>query len=260
MAKDRLAEVLETGRPSSASRSTPSSPRSTPRCSAAARSRSAASRTRACARCASACRARCRCPTRRRSSRPCLRGWRPTARSRAGASSTASSTSIPTCPRTTRSPSTTCRSAPTAYVDVEVDGALAAERIDLERPPLHGRLDAVADGRRLQRRASASRASTSKRTPARWSTSAGARAASRAPPIARRLQPRRHAAHRARQRARHPHAGRGAPLRAEAAAHLAVARHLGLQHGGGLDARRRERVASARAARPSSAPRPRSRT
>ena len=68
--------------------------------------------------------------------------------------------------------------------------------------------------------------------------------------IARRLQPRRHAAHRARQRARHPHARGGAPLRAEAAAHLAVARHQRLQHGGGLDARRRQRVRSASAARP----------
>ena len=41
---------------------------------------------------------------------------------------------------------------------------------------------------------------------------------------------------------------------------VAHPRHLGLQHGGGLAARRRERDRPPRAARPSSAPRPRSRT
>ena len=59
--------------------------------------------------------------------------------------------------------------------------------------------------------------------------------------VARRLQPRRDAAHRARQRAGYPHSRGGSPLRAEAPAHLAVAGHQRLLDGGGLDARRRQR-------------------
>ena len=221
-------------------------------------SRSAASPTPARARCASGCRARCRCPTRWPSSTRCSPGSRPSARSRAGASSIASSTSIPTCPRTTRSPSTTCRSARTASSTSRSTDAMASERIDLDAAPegvsvlpdgagyvdadrhhAHppGRGHRQDDPRRRERRAHLGRDQ-----------------------VARRLQPRRHAAHRARERAGHPHARGGSPLRAEAAPHLALARHQRLLDGGGLDARRRQRERAQARARPSSAPRPRSRT
>ena len=50
------------------------------------------------------------------------RRWRSTARSPSSPSSTARTTSIPTCPRATRSPSTTCPCRATATWEVEVDG------------------------------------------------------------------------------------------------------------------------------------------
>ncbi len=128
------------------------------------------------------------------------------------------------------------------YVDIEVDGTLARERVDAETAAAAGDAHSVRGRSRLHH---AHRHHA--HPPRRGHRQDGARGRKRGPhlrrhALARRLQPRGHAAHRARERARHPHAGRGAPLRTEAPAHLGVARHLGLQHGGGLDARRRERV------------------
>ena len=58
-------------------------------------------------------------------------GWRSTARSSSGAGSRGRTTSIRTCPRTTRSPSTTSRSAFDGYLDVEVEGRTV--RVEIER-------------------------------------------------------------------------------------------------------------------------------
>ncbi len=60
-------------------------------------------------------------------------------------------------------------------------------------------------------------------------------------PLAHRLQPLRHAAHRARDRARPAQPRGGAPLHGEAAPDLPHAGHLGLLHGDGLHALRRQR-------------------
>ena len=69
---------------------------------------SATSRTPTSTRSRSACPVRCRCSTGRPSSWRCASVWRSTARS-SRARSTARTTSIPTCPRRTRSASTTSR-------------------------------------------------------------------------------------------------------------------------------------------------------
>ena len=98
------------------------------------------------------------------------------------------------------------------------------------------------------RRASGSRASTSKRTPARWSTSAAPRAASPARPHS--LVDFNRAGTPLMELVSEPDIRTPEEARrfaAEAAADLPGARDLRLQHGGGLDARGRERVASARA-------------
>ena len=114
--------------------------------------------------------------------RPDDRRWRSAASSRRARSSTARTTSIPTCRRATRSPSTTSRCAAAAG---------SARRAHPPRPPRGGRGE--ADPRRRER------------------------AHPRLGALGRRLQPRRHAAGRDRHRARPALAGAGARVARAAA-------------------------------------------
>ena len=156
--------------------------------------------------------------------------WRSAARSNPSRSSRARTTSIPTCRRAIRSRSTSGRWPPAALVDIEPTGRAAA---------------------------SASRASTWKRTPASRCTKGFAD--SRSPHVSR-LQPQRRAADRDRHRAR-PALGRRSRASSSAPARdPRVARRQRRQHGRGQPALRRQRLGAAGRRRRRSAPRRRSRT
>src|SRR5262249_2399006 len=89
--------------------------------------------TRTSARCASACPARCRCSTARRSGWPCGRRWPPAARCHPSRSSPGRTTSIRTCPRATRSRSSTGLSPWTATSRSPPRAAGRAPRLRLAR-------------------------------------------------------------------------------------------------------------------------------
>ena len=135
-----------------------------------------------------------------------------------------------TCRRTTRSRSTTSRSASTA------GSRSTAARIGIERAHLEedtGKTQHVGGRRPHPRRR----------------------------PLARRLQPRRRAAHGDREPSRHPQRRAGAVrTSAELRGVLAGHRRVRREDGGGLDAGRRQRVGPPGRRRRSSAPRSRSRT
>ena len=145
------------------------------------------------------------------------------------ASSTARTTSTPTCRRATRSPSTICRSASTAALEFESGGEDAAGR-DHPRPH-RGRHRAPGSPHRRDGRAD---------QPGR-------------------SQPLRRAVDGDRRRARPALAGGGARLSDRAAPDPALHRRLDRQHGGGRVPLRRQRLGAARSAA-DSGPRSKSRT
>ena len=141
---------------------------------------------------------------------------RSAARSPSAPSSRARTTSIPTCRRATRSPSTTSRSAgraasscPTADGDREIGIVRAHLEEDAAKTVHVGGATGRIGRRRL---------------------------------LARRLQPRRHAAARDRHAARHPLGRRGDALPPAPAADDRRARHLRRGDGEGHAARRRQRL------------------
>ena len=144
--------------------------------------------------------------------RPDDRASRSAARSRRGRSSTARTTSIPTCRRATRSASTTSRWRRPARSHVPGRPA----RADPPRAPRGGRGEADPPGR------------------------VGPHPRRRR--VGGRLQPRRHAAGRDRHRAGPALRGRRARVPAAAAHDAEADRRLRREHGGGLAALRRERV------------------
>ncbi len=172
------------GSRSSAWRSTPSSPPFAARCSAGVRWHSVGNRTRAHAPCVSECPVPFRSPTHARSS---TRYWPvlpPTATSPAGASSIESSTSIRTCRRTIRYPSSICRSAPGAGSTSiskrrRPPSALTARRFSPSTQPRPERLDWLYRMTATSR-AWESRESTWRKTRARWCMSAARREGCRA--------------------------------------------------------------------------------
>ncbi len=164
----------------------------------------------------------------RRSSWPCGSAGRCTARWRRR-SSPGRTTSIRTCRRTTRSASTTSRSTSTARSSCPTGKPVGIERAHIEEDT--GKSTHVGGGGRIH-------------------------GADYSP---RRLQPRRRAARRDRERARPPLGRGGQGLRERAARDPAGHRRVRRQDGGGLAARRRQRVGAA-AGRRRSAPAARSRT
>ena len=145
-------------------------------------------------------------------------------------SSRARTTSIPTCRRATRSPSTSGRSRSAAASRVERRQDRAGHRPD---PHPHGRGRGQVAARRLLRFRS---------------------------PHLHRLQPQRRAAHRNCQRAGHALGRRGRGVLQPPARHPRLARRQRRQHGRGQPALRRQRLGAAERRRRRSAPRPRSRT
>ena len=171
-------------------------------------------------------RRRCPVPNRRRSSGRSSSGSRSAARSPSARSSTARTTSTRTTPRATRSPSTTSRFAWTAACWCR------ARRRHRGRD----RAGAPRGGRRQDRPRRRGRGPDPRRRE-----------------LPRRLQPRRNAARRDRDRTRPPLGRGGEALPAAAPPDGGRARDLRRGDGEGLAALRRQRVRAPRPARPASA-------
>ena len=121
--------------------------RPAPSCSPRPPTCSVASRTPTSTRSRSACRARCRCSTSRRSSWPSASGSPSTAPS-SGRCSPGRTTSIRTCRRTTRSPSTSCRSTARDGWSCRSGKVVGIERAHLEEDT--GKSTHLGGGGRIQ--------------------------------------------------------------------------------------------------------------